>query len=672
MFDADISVLKMNENRQNLLRLLDINTIDDLIHYYPNRYEIIEFKPIVEHDSFIVEGIVIDPPKFYRPRFNLTILSFHIKYNNEEVLVKIFNRHYLRTKLTPGTIVTVIGKCENDIHSVMATDLKIKPLNECKGIFPVYGLKTGLKNKDLQGYVAKALKYVDSDLYDFIPEEYIHKYNLIYIKEALHYIHFPDTMEHLKEAVKYLKYEEFFLFQATLLYLKKTTNQIDAGVKKKFDFSKLQDYILHLPFRLTADQEIVCKEILQDLTSTHLMDRLVQGDVGSGKTVVASIAIYANYLSGYQSALMAPTEILARQHFATFEKLFQNSDIKMALLVGSLSVKEKNDIYQRLINHDIDLLIGTHALIQEKVNFKNLGLVIADEQHRFGVNQRKKLSEKGDKVDFLTMSATPIPRTLAMILYGDKDVSIIRHKPGERKERITKVIQTRSMKPILPQMEKYIASGGQVYVVCPLIEENENYDLQSATKIYNNMMKYYKNKIRIGLLHGRMDEDKKDEVMKQFVDHEIDLLVSTTVIEVGVDVRNANMMIIYDAHRFGLSQLHQLRGRIGRGDEVSYCYLFTSSSDQEALERLKLLENNEDGFDIANEDLKLRGPGDFIGSRQSGLPSFLIANIMKDFNILEKARNDALETMDHIDEEKYYYLKKIIQNKVKNNDTYVD
>ncbi|MFQ7303094.1 MAG: helicase-related protein, partial [Beduini sp.] len=301
-----------------------------------------------------------------------------------------------------------------------------------------------------------------------------------------------------------------------------------------------------------------------------------------------------------------------------------------------------------------------------------LGLVIADEQHRFGVNQRKKLQDKGDKVDLLTMSATPIPRTVAMVLYGDKDVSAIHTMPSRRKTVKTKVVKTKSMKPILPQLESYIKEGGQCYVVCPLVEDSETMDLQSATKIYEAMCAYYKDKIRIGLLHGRMSDEQKDQIMQAFMKHELDILVSTTVIEVGVDVENANMMVIYDAHRFGLSQLHQLRGRVGRSTQQSYCFLFTSSNDQEALERLTFLENETDGFKIAEYDLKLRGPGELLGQKQSGLPSFLVADIMKDFNILERARIDAGEIIDHIDEPQYYSIRKYLEKKIEKNETYLD
>ena len=485
-------------------------------------------------------------------------------------------------------------------------------------------------------------------------------------------IHFPSNKDKLKQAIKYLKYEEFFKFELMMLFIKSKHQEIDSGIAKIYDQEKLNDYILNLPFHFTDDQNKVTKEILQDLTQNKLMDRLVQGDVGSGKTVVASVAIYATYLAGYQSAMMAPTEILASQHFNTLKNLFANTPIRIELLVGSLTTSQKKEIYHRLAIHEIDLVIGTHALIQQAVTFKKLGLVIADEQHRFGVNQRKLLQDKGEKVDLLTMSATPIPRTIAMVLYGDKDLSTIHTMPKNRKTTITKVIQTRTMKPILKQLESYVDQGGQCYVVCPLVEENETLPLQSATKIYQGMQNYYKNRYHVGLLHGKQSDQEKEEVMQKFIDHQIDILVSTTVIEVGVDVGNANMMVIYDAQRFGLSQLHQLRGRVGRSNKQGYCFLFSTSQDEEASQRLSFLEKESDGFKIAEFDLKLRGPGELLGNKQSGLPSFLIADVLKDFNILEHARQDAGEIIGKINEEKYYLILKDLKKKIENNTTYLD
>ncbi len=672
MFDIDLTCLKINKNKITQLNEMGIITVEDLIRFYPSRYDIImELPPVLVDEKTIFEGVIIEEPKVFFIRRNMSRMTFKVRYEENEYSIAIFNRHFLRSNLKVGMKVTIIGKLQS-ASQIVASDIKLQSLESLSGFHPIYNLKKGITNKSMSGYIKKALAFCEKDMIDFIPETFIQRYKLPYIKEALWQIHFPQDENHLKQALKYLKYEEFLKFQMTLFFIKRNTHTIDVGINKKFDIPALQKYIYDLPFKLTDDQIKVSKEILIDIQSPHMMDRLVQGDVGSGKTVVASIAIYANYLAGYQSALMAPTEILASQHYATLNQLFKNTSLRVVLLTGSLSVKEKKKIYSLILNHEVDVVIGTHALIQDAVQFKKLGLVIADEQHRFGVNQRKKLQDKGDKVDLLTMSATPIPRTIAMVLYGDKDVSAIHTKPSQRKPVKTQLIQTKSMKPILPQLESYIKEGGQCYVVCPLVEDSESLDLQSATKIYTGMCNYYKNKIRIGLLHGRMNDEEKNKIMLDFMEHRLDILVSTTVIEVGVDVENANMMVIYDAHRFGLSQLHQLRGRVGRSNKQSYCFLFTSSHDKEALSRLEFLESETDGFKIAEYDLKLRGPGELLGQKQSGLPSFLIADIMKDFNILERARIDAGEIINHIDESQYYSIKKYLEKKIEKNETYLD
>lgn len=672
MFDLDLSVLKINANKIEILKQMEIHTIEDLIRYYPTRYEILEeIPPVLMNEKVMIECVIVEEPKVFFIRPKMSRMTFRVRYHNETYLVSIFNRHFLRAKLTLGTTIFIIGKLQGNA-SILASDLKIQSLESLQGIYPIYTLKQGITNKSMQGYIKKAYKFIEKDLIDFIPEEYLQEYHLVYLKEALYEIHFPSNKEKLKQAIKYLKYEEFFKFELMMLFIKSKHQEIDSGIAKIYDQEKLNDYILNLPFRFTDDQNKVTKEILQDLTQNKLMDRLVQGDVGSGKTVVASVAIYATYLAGYQSAMMAPTEILATQHFNTLKNLFANTPIRIELLVGSLTTSQKKEIYHRLAIHEIDLVIGTHALIQQAVTFKKLGLVIADEQHRFGVNQRKLLQDKGEKVDLLTMSATPIPRTIAMVLYGDKDLSTIHTMPKNRKTTITKVIQTKTMKPILKQLESYVDQGGQCYVVCPLVEENETLPLQSATKIYQGMQNYYKNRYHVGLLHGKQSDQEKEEVMQKFIDHQIDILVSTTVIEVGVDVGNANMMVIYDAQRFGLSQLHQLRGRVGRSNKQGYCFLFSTSQDEEASQRLSFLEKESDGFKIAEFDLKLRGPGELLGNKQSGLPSFLIADVLKDFNILEHARQDAGEIIGKINEEKYYLILKDLKKKIENNTTYLD
>lgn len=672
--ETDLKRLKITESKLQLLESMKITSINDLLTYYPSKYDVIKKTlPNSTSNHIIDEATVIESPKVLFIKKNMTRMSFKAIVNEQEYLIIIFNRHFLRSKLTVGSVITIIGKVDFNKHIIVVTDIKFNRLDTISGIYPIYSLKRGITNKSIQNYMTKALNLVEDELVDFIPEKYIHKYHLITLKEALKQIHFPSSELLLKQAIKYLKYEEFLKFHLTMLYIKKYYHTQNIGIAKKYDQCKLNNYIQQLPFKLTDDQLKVTQEILNDLKSPIIMDRLVQGDVGSGKTVVASIALYANFLSGFQGALMAPTEILATQHFETLTALFKNTNIKIGLLIGSLSSKNKTNIKNEIASGNINIVVGTHALIQEGVSFYQLGLVIADEQHRFGVKQRQKLQDKGKKADLLTMSATPIPRTLSMVMYGDKDVSTIKHKPSQRKEVITKVIKTKSMKPILHDLNQYLLSGGQCYVVCPLVEESENItNVSNAVSIYEGMRKYFKDRVHVGLLHGKMNDEDKENVMKQFLNHDIDILVSTTVIEVGVDVKNANMMVIYDAHRFGLSQLHQLRGRVGRSNQQGYCYLFTSSEDLETIEKLKFLEENSDGFKISQYDLQLRGPGEMLGQKQSGLPSFLIADVFKDFNILELARNDAAEIIEHIEENEYSNIQQVLKNKIQNNDTYLD
>ena len=403
------------------------------------------------------------------------------------------------------------------------------------------------------------------------------------------------------------------------------------------------------------------------------MYRFLQGDVGSGKTVVSSIALYANYLAGYQGALMAPTEVLAVQHYKTLSHYFRNTDIKLALLTGTLSLKEKENIYKCLENHEVDVIIGTHALFQEKVNYHKLGLVITDEQHRFGVEQRKALKDKGKNSDFMVMSATPIPRTLALTLFGDMDVSTIKTKPTGRLETRTVYYFGKSVKPFLKELKDYLASLGQVYVICPMIEENEDQSLKSAEQVYQAMSKYFNGQYQIGLLHGHLKDEEKNKVMDDFSSNRIQILVSTTVIEVGIDVKNANMMIIYDADRFGLSQIHQLRGRVGRGTIQGRCFLLSNSKKEETIERLRFLESHSDGFEISEYDLALRGPGEVLGDKQSGMPSFVLGDLVKDYKILETARNDAIKIIeDYYKYDEYkQYIEKIIEN-IKSGNEYID
>ncbi|MBM6931147.1 ATP-dependent DNA helicase RecG [[Clostridium] spiroforme] len=669
--EYNLKVLKIKQNRIQLLNEMSIFTVKDLILHYPYRYEEMIETPLHDEHKVIVEGILLEEPKlFFKGR--LSRMTFHCDCHGENITVIIFNRHYLKKSMQTGMTLTIIGKYEQKRHTLVASDLKLKKIKELEGITPVYSLKEGITAKSFRGYVKKALAFYQGHIADIIPDNLCQKYSLINREDALNKVHFPQLRSDVINAIRYLKYEEFFKFQLTMQYIKMNRTK-QVGVSKLIDKEKVDLFIRKLPFILTDDQVQVVEDILLDLASSKLMYRFVQGDVGSGKTVVGAIGLYANYLAGYQGALMAPTEILAMQHYQSLQKLFKRTKVSIVLLTGKLSVKEKNTIYQQIENGEVDIIIGTHALFQEKVNYHRLGFVITDEQHRFGVEQRKALKDKGQKVDFMIMTATPIPRTLALSLYGDMDVSTISTMPAGRKEVITRFIKSTSMKPILNDLKQYLRQGGQCYVVCPLVNESEVISGRNAVDISQAMASYFKDQYHVGLIHGQMNDEEKNRIMNDFKNNHIQILVSTTVIEVGVDVANANMIVIYNAERFGLSQLHQLRGRVGRSKQQGYCYLLSEASHPEQQERLEFLQNHHNGFEVSEYDLKMRGPGDILGHKQSGLPTFMIGDIFKDYHILEIARKDAHEILkSHHDDEKVKKLLKEIENNLTKNNEYID
>ena len=667
----ELQLLKTTEKRYQLLNQMNIFSLEDIVQYYPYRYDIIEEAyPSINDERIIIEAVVISPVKiFFRGRMSRMTFEVEDQYHQKYQVI-IFNRHFLRQYLKLNTIITIIGKCQN--HKITASDIKIKSINEIKGIHPVYSIKDGLTQKSFQQYVKKSLSLLNGKIESYVPEEMMIKHQLIHKNVALWNIHFPESQNDIKQSLKFLKYEEFLKFQLTMQLIKQKRSQ-ELGIRKEFEIEKLQSFILNLPFQLTKDQQVAVKEIVEDLRNPQMMYRFLQGDVGSGKTVVSAIALYANFLAGYQGALMAPTEILARQHYQTLISFFKTIDIKIVLLTGSLSLKEKEIIYQDIQEGNVDIIVGTHALFQKKVQYHQLGFVITDEQHRFGVEQRKAIKNKGSQVDFLIMSATPIPRTLAISMYGDMEVSTIKTMPNGRLPVQTKFIQSSSMKPILTHLKEYLASGGQCYVICPLVEDSEVLEARSASQIAEAMQNYFRDNYQVGLLHGQMKDQEKDEIMNQFQQNDIQILVSTTVVEVGVDVKNANMMVIYNAERFGMSQLHQLRGRVGRGNQQAYCYMMSSSTSKDAVERLKYMEKSHDGFEISMYDLQLRGPGEVLGNRQSGVPTFLIADILKDFPVLQIARDDAIYLIDKY--KKGIGYQELIQKIEKNlsvNNEYID
>lgn len=503
-----------------------------------------------------------------------------------------------------------------------------------------------------------------AELPEAIPYYLQESYKLVPIREGLEGIHFPLDAGHAKQARRRFAYEELLNFQLRIQALRKTRKESERGTIIQFDVHKLRAFIASLPYELTNAQKRVVNEICKDLKEPHRMNRLLQGDVGSGKTVVAAIGLYAAVTAGFQGALMAPTEILAEQHLENLKEWFQPFDVRVALLSGSTKTKERRGILADLANGDLDIVIGTHALIQPDVIFQKLGFVITDEQHRFGVEQRRILRDKGENPDVLFMTATPIPRTLAITAFGEMDVSIIDEMPAGRKQIETHWMKKEQLGSVMSKLELELAAGRQAYAICPLIEESDKLDVQNAVEIYEQLATYFKDRYQVGLMHGRLSADEKDAVMRDFSEGTIQLLVSTTVVEVGVNVPNATFMIVYDAERFGLAQLHQLRGRVGRGEHQSYCILLADPKSDEGKERMQSMTETNDGFRLAEKDLELRGPGDFFGRKQSGLPDFKVADLVHDYRILETARKDAtemLETKAFWQDDDYQYLRKMLE-----------
>ncbi len=626
----------------SLLNKIGIFTIDDLVSHYPFRYDILErndLGKVQDGEKIIIDGKVESVPILMRFKAGLNKMNFRLVTQSGVVGVSIFNRAFLKNQLSVGTGITVIGKLDKQKNVITASDIKMDLLSNSVKIEPVYHCTSGLTNKNLSTYINLALLMFGKDIVDNIPEEYIDRYHFLNKKTSLNIIHNPSTMEKLKEVTIRLKYEELFEFMFKINYLKQMNKKKNNGLERVIDREKIHEFIERIPFTLTGDQLKAIDEILQDLEAPHRMNRLLQGDVGSGKTIVAFMGMYANYLSGYQGALMAPTEILAVQHYHSLQEFLKGTKVKVALLTGSTPKKDKNAIYKGLKDGSIHMVIGTHALIQDEVEYHNLGLVITDEQHRFGVHQRANLQNKGRKPDVLYMSATPIPRTYALTIFGDMDVSTIRERPKGRQKIETFVKKTSEIKDVLEMMLKELKSGHQIYVIAPLIEESENSDLTTVNELKEQMKLAFKDYYQIDIVHGKMASGAKDLIMEQFKNNEVQILISTTVVEVGVDVPNATTMVIFDADRFGLSTLHQLRGRVGRGTSKSQCILI---SDSDA-ERLQIMEREDDGFVISEEDFKLRGHGDLFGTKQSGDMSFKIASIKNDYKILLQAKKDSKE-----------------------------
>lgn len=650
---------KIGPKTINILNKININTVEDLLTYYPYRYNVIKFINIDEANENMIcyiKAKVLSVPKVAYIKKNFNRLDFIASNSNQDFKVTIFNRAYLKQSLTLDKEIVLIGKFSKLKNSFVANDIKYN-MNE-ERIEPIYHLTEGLKNSSLETMISNALKE-NISLNDYIPPYLSEKYHFLNKDEAIRKIHQPESPSDIKNSMLKLIYEELFIYTFKINYLK-SINKVTNGLPKKFDETQIQDFLSSLNFELTKDQLTTIEDILKDMKENKRMNRLVLGDVGSGKTIVAFVAILANYFSGYQSTFMAPTEILAKQHFTSIKEYFKEYDINIALLTGNLTKKQKENIYNQISNGKIDIVIGTHALLNDNLNFQNLGLVITDEQHRFGVNQRNLLQNKGlnGGADVLYLSATPIPRTYALTIYGDLDLSQIKTKPNIRKEIITKIASEQNIKEVLFKMYEELKLKHQIFVVSPLIEQNDELNINSVIELKEKLNKAFSNKVRIEILHGKLKQKEKDELMKAFQENKINILISTTVIEVGIDIPNASMMVIYNAERFGLATLHQLRGRVGRSNIQSYCYLVTNNSNNE---RLKVMEKSSDGFYIAEQDFKQRGQGDLFGVKQSGDMSFKIADLKRDFSILSQANIDAENFLESKKYQGYEYYNNIIK-----------
>ena len=644
-----------------LLNKLGINTIDDLLHYYPYRYDILKRSDITnlnDGDKIIIDGIVEGQPTTIFLSSKLKKIIFRINTKTTILNVTIYNKTYLYQELKCGKEVTIIGKYDKTKNTVVASDIRFDKLPMTPKIEPIYYTTSGLSRKSISKFISSVLRE-DYNVIDYIPDYLSDKYNFMSKKQAIYNVHMPIDILDLKKARQRIKYEELFMYMLKINYLKRKIIQDNTAIERKIDREKIKEFIRALPFELTSDQLIAVDDILTDLESNKRMNRLLQGDVGSGKTIVAFITTYANYLSNYQTALMAPTEILAKQHYDNAKKVFKNTDMKIELLTSSLTNKKKEEIYNKLNNNEIDLIIGTQAIIQDKVNFANLGLVITDEQHRFGVNQRNSFKNKGITPDILSMSATPIPRTYALTIYGDMDVSSIKTKPEGRIPVKTYLKKEKDILEVLNLMKQELDKHHQVYVIAPQIEDNEN-DNETVEKLQEKMTTAFGKLFTIKSVHGKMEPEEKEQVMKEFEKGEVNILISTTVIEVGVNVANASMIVIFNANMFGLSTLHQLRGRVGRSNIESYCVLIAKQN----LEKLKILEKTNDGFEISEYDFQNRGEGDLFGVRQSGDTGLIMANINRDFKMLLRAKDDAEEFIDTLfteDTDKYNDIKSALK-----------
>ncbi len=643
----DIKYIKgIGEKRAEKLNKLGIFNLKDMLYYFPRQYEdrsnIKNISSLENNEKVSVVGKIVYIEE-NSPKKGMTITKIDIKDNTGYLKVVFFNQKHIVKVFKVNDTILAFGKIKKENRKIEMHQAELEKINTNSNknlsLYPIYPLTYGLTNKELISYFKNIIEKNNINIKEYLPKEVIKKYNLCGINYAIKNIHNPESKEALKISLYRIIFEEFFILQLGL-FLFKGGSESNTGIKFKIDkrLEKIKD---SLSFKLTNAQNKALEEILIDMENEKPMNRLVQGDVGSGKTIVALLALSNVVLNSYQGVFMAPTEILARQHYISFCEVLKPFNFNIELLVGSLTKKQKGIILEKLKNNEIDILIGTHALLEDDVEFNNLGLVITDEQHRFGVRQRNKLSKKGVSPDILVMTATPIPRTLALILYGDLDISIIDELPPGRKKIETIAVDKSKRENLYKTLVRNeIQKGRQVYIVCPLVEESEEIKVKSATELTYELKENYFSDLNVDILHGKMKSKEKDDIMDKFKQKQIDILVSTTVIEVGVNVPNASLMIIENAERFGLSQLHQLRGRVGRGSYESFCVLIYESNSEVCKERMKIMQETNDGFKISEKDLEIRGPGEFFGTKQHGIPELKVANIFKHMKILKLAQQE--------------------------------
>ena len=673
--NKDIQYVKgVGPSRVKLLNKLEIKTLGDLITYFPRTYED-RSKPRViadvqDGEEVLISGYPVGRMNEVRIRKNLLICKLIVRDETGSCLITWYNQPYLKSQFKPNVRYKFYGKATlrgTRVEMMSPVFEEEEKVNSTGRIVPIYPLTQNLSQNAIRKVIEEGLKITDGNLDETIPDYILEKYSLYDINTAIHQIHFPDDFESFSKARKRLVFEELLSMQLALLAIKNKYQEAKKGIQFDKD-AKFSDIIDKLPFKLTGAQLRVLEEIDKDMESDKPMNRLLQGDVGSGKTVIALIAAYKAVKSGYQATIMAPTAILASQHLETFNEILGDTGIRCELLISGIPKKKKEEIIEKLAKGEIDILIGTHALLEENVVFKNLGLVVTDEQHRFGVRQRGIITKKGSNPDVLVMTATPIPRTLALILYGDLDISIIDELPPNRKPIETYAVDGKMEARINNFICKNIDEGRQAYIVCPLVEENEDIDAKSVMETFENYKNNVFSKYRVEYLHGKMKPKEKDAIMEKFKSGEIDILISTTVIEVGVNVPNANIMVIQNAERFGLAQLHQLRGRVGRGKYQSYCILKYKGSSPIIRERMKVISSTNDGFVISEKDLELRGSGEFFGTKQHGIPEFKIANLFEDIDLLKGIQGFAMEIISDdplLKKDKNKLLRQMVNSKFK-------